>query len=68
MASVKLRPQSEVLSANRAYVVRSTRRLGDEAEALLRDVAYVLHLTRRVKADILQEHALAQAEENATAL
>ena len=35
--------------------------LNAKAEAVLRDVAYVLHLTRRVKRAVLEERAAAPA-------
>ena len=38
----------------------STKRLRTEAEAILRDVAYVLSLTQRVKADILGNRELTE--------
>jgi hypothetical protein len=37
-------------------VLRPTQRLGTEAELMLRDIAYVMHLTQRVKASILEKH------------
>jgi hypothetical protein len=35
---------------------RTTARLRDEADAMLRDIAYVLQLTRRVRNEILEEN------------
>lgn len=36
-------------------VIRSMRRLEEETEAKLEEMAYVLNLTRRIKAEIMRE-------------
>ena len=41
-------------------VLRPTQRLRDDADSILRDVAYVLHLTGRVKAAMLEERELTE--------
>ncbi len=41
-------------------VSRPTQRLRTEAELMLRDIAYVLNLTQRVKAAILEKQELTE--------
>ena len=40
--------------------LRPTQRAKRDVETMLRDIAYVLHLTRRVKAEIVEERELAE--------
>lgn len=39
--------------------LRPPQRVQRDVETMLRDIAYVLHLTRRVKAEMLEERELA---------
>jgi hypothetical protein len=49
------------LPQSRKVRPQPTPGLRDDTEAALREIAYVLHLTRRVKAEIRQERELFEA-------
>jgi hypothetical protein len=46
----------EILSPSPTRLRYVERRLEADAQAVLRDIAYVLHLTQRVKHEILSNH------------
>ena len=51
----------DALQQTKNVRLRPTQRLRDDAEAMLREIAYVLQLTRRVKAEIRQEREFVEA-------
>ena len=52
----RVRPVSIAPRMNLRPLLRHGQRNRQDAEALLRDLAYMLHLTRRVKAELLAEY------------
>jgi hypothetical protein len=53
---------SDIASSNSAvpHAGRSSQRLRNDAEKILRDVAFVLAMTRRVKSEILESREFAE--------
>lgn len=57
----RFQPATVIPRQDSFALMQYERRQRQVADALLRDVAYALHLTRRVKAELRQERALYEA-------